>query len=62
MLGDEVYKATTTVAPEGTQDGTTVYGVLTDLLKWHKEDPVDDYEIRRNDLIYNYIQIIEIHL
>ncbi|MCF0117762.1 MAG: endonuclease [Bacilli bacterium] len=56
VLGDEVYKATTTVAPEGTQDGTTVYGVLTDLLKWHKEDPVDDYEIRRNDLIYNYIQ------
>ena len=31
------------------------YGILRDLLAWHKLDPVDEYEIHRNDLIYrNY--------
>ncbi len=30
-------------------------GILRDLLAWHKLDPVDEYEIHRNDLIYrNY--------
>lgn len=28
-------------------------GILTDLLAWHHADPVDDYEIHRNNLIYN---------
>lgn len=27
-------------------------GVLTDLLAWHHADPVDDYEIHRNNLLY----------
>lgn len=27
-------------------------GVLTDLLAWHKADPVDEYEIHRNNLLY----------
>lgn len=31
-------------------------GVLHDLLLWHKLDPVDDYEIHRNNLIYNNYQ------
>lgn len=30
-------------------------GILTDLLAWHHADPVDDYEIHRNNLLYtNY--------
>lgn len=27
-------------------------GIMTDLLAWHHADPVDDYEIKRNDLLY----------
>ncbi len=32
------------------------YGVIEDLLAWHKLDPVDEYEIHRNNLIYNNYQ------
>lgn len=49
---------------EDTVDNDTIYstptkavsiGILRDLLAWHKLDPVDDYEIHRNDIIYrNY--------
>lgn len=31
-------------------------GILRDLLAWHKMDPVDDYEIHRNNLIYENYQ------
>ena len=41
------YTSTTTV--------TGKMGILTDLLAWHKMDPVDEYEIHRNNLLYkNY--------
>lgn len=32
------------------------YGSLQDILAWHYMDPVDDYEIHRNNLIYNNYQ------
>lgn len=32
------------------------YGCLDTLLKWHQNDPVDEYEIHRNNLIYNNFQ------
>lgn len=46
---------------EDTVDTTTIMsnsstkvsvGILRDLLAWHKADPVDEYEIHRNNLIY----------
>lgn len=32
------------------------YGSLQDILAWHKMDPVDEYEIHRNNLIYRNYQ------
>jgi endonuclease I len=32
-------------------------GDLATLLQWHLEDPVDEYEIHRNNLIYNNFQL-----
>ena len=29
-------------------------GILTDLLVWHAQDPVDDFERRMNDRVYSY--------
>ena len=31
--------------------GGAEFGVLSTLIKWHEEDPVDDYERRRNDRV-----------
>lgn len=33
-----------------------LHGKLSTLLKWHKDDPVDDYERRRNNIIYEKYQ------
>jgi len=33
-----------------------VYGRLSTLLRWHEQDPVDDWERRRNDIIYEKYQ------
>ena len=41
----------------GTSSATNPYGMglLSDLLAWNKLDPVDDYEVHRNNLLYkNY--------
>lgn len=32
------------------------YGCLQDILAWHAMDPVDDFEIHRNNIIYNNYQ------
>ncbi len=49
-LGNDVSKSEET----GTSNATTAYelGVLKDLLEWNKLDPVDEYELHRNNLLY----------
>lgn len=37
-------------------DHPVTMGILQDLLEWNKLDPVDEYEIHRNNLIYNNYQ------
>ena len=39
----------------GTSTATVPYamGIMSDLLEWNKLDPVDDYEIHRNNLLFN---------
>lgn len=39
-----------------TQNNPCEYGILSDLLKWNIQDPVDDYEIHRNNLVFNACQ------
>ena len=48
ILNDEI--STETVY--STSSKAVSIGILRDLLAWHRLDPVDDYEIHRNDLIY----------
>ncbi len=35
-------------------DKPPLHGKLSDLRKWHKQDPVDSMEIRRNNVIFKY--------
>ncbi|WP_340114862.1 endonuclease [Maribellus mangrovi] len=36
------------------ETGKGYFGKLSTLLEWHNTDPVDSFEIRRNDVIYSY--------
>jgi endonuclease I len=38
----------------GTTDKQPIHGMKSILLKWHNEDPVDDYERNRNNVVYFY--------
>ena len=44
---------TNTATETSTSSHAVSLGVLRDLLAWHKLDPVDEYEIHRNNIIYN---------
>lgn len=43
-----------TVNETGGRGETAYHGKLSDLLEWNELDPVDPYEIRRNNVIYGY--------
>ena len=54
QIVDVIYNATTAITSSATKPATMAK--LSDLLEWHKLDPVDEFEIYRNDLIYNNYQ------
>ena len=37
-------------------DKESIHGVLSTLLKWHRDDPVNEWEENRNNIIYNSYQ------
>ncbi|MGZ2369071.1 endonuclease I family protein [Ancylomarina sp. YFZ004] len=43
-----------TVNETGGRGNTAYHGKLSDLLEWNELDPVDPYEIRRNNVVYGY--------
>ena len=51
---DYIYDAKSAISSDATTPATM--SKLSDLLEWHKLDPVDEFEIYRNDLIYNNYQ------
>lgn len=38
----------------GSNEAVAYMGMLEALIQWHHEDPVDDFERRRNDVVYSY--------
>lgn len=51
---DYIYSSSEAISSSATTPATMAK--LSDLLKWHKLDPVDEFEIYRNDLIFNNYQ------
>lgn len=52
----ELVNETTSLTHEATKNTTGKMGWEKVLLEWHYADPVDEYEIHRNNLIYNNFQ------
>ena len=50
------YATSDGAAEESSASHPVTMGILSDLLEWHKLDPVDEYEIHRNNLIYKNFQ------
>jgi endonuclease I len=42
--------------PEDNNTAEPIHALLSDLLAWHSADPVDNWEINRNNIIYNQYQ------
>jgi endonuclease I len=40
--------------PTNNNDPNPIMAVLSDLLAWHEQDPVDDFERNRNEVVYSY--------
>lgn len=38
----------------GSNESVAYMGMLADLLRWHREDPIDAVETRRNDIVYGF--------
>ncbi len=51
-----VNEYTGTSSVYSTNETSAKMGILSDLLVWHKIDPVDEFEIHRNNLIYRNFQ------
>lgn len=51
--GDDGYPDLELVDYMTTGTSSPVHGILSTLLQWHQQDPVSDFERRRNDRIYN---------
>lgn len=45
---------TESMLPQGNKE--PIHGVLSTLLEWHRNDPVDEWEENRNNIIYNSYQ------
>ncbi len=46
-------KTSSTMVPSDTKENAAEFGVLSTLKKWNEEDPVDEFEMTRNNLVYN---------
>ncbi len=52
-LTDSAIKIDSTVIPSDTKDKPIEFGKLSTLLKWNEEDPVNENEMIRNNIVYN---------
>ena len=52
-LSDDAIKIDSTIIPSDTKDNSIEFGKLSTLLKWNEEDPVNENEMIRNNIVYN---------